>query len=136
MCSHARILAFTPPGSYSPGDRHRQTSMEEITRTVTHLINLTSLATATFGIGGMDTRTHANASCAGWPQCSNVSDPSCGCFNYGWDQQSMDTLLNFLLEKDVHTVSVWRGDITPPPGTTPQWPTWYTDALARFLAAD
>jgi len=83
----------------------------------------------------MDVPEHANASCSGWPQCTNASNVACGCFNYGWDAVSFAAFVDILLEENVSTISVWRGDITPPESTSAVWPEWFVESLRRFLAA-
>ena len=69
--------------------------------------NLHMIAPAV-GLTGMP--GHKNASCGGWPQCANTSDPKCGCIDYGWNQS---TLANFVAEVEslgIREIDVWRQD--------------------------
>ncbi len=83
-------------------------------------------------IGSVEQAGHWNASCEGWPQCTDISNEACQCFNYGWDQPSLHAFVLHLLAANVTSMSVWRSDITPPPGTTAALPDWFIAELAFF----
>eukprot|EP00038_Savillea_parva_P010499 m.190757 g.190757 ORF g.190757 m.190757 type:complete len:405 (-) comp18120_c0_seq1:2038-3252(-) len=85
-------------------------------------------------VGLTEMPNHRNASCGGWPQCANVSDPRCGCIDYGWNQSSFAAFVRNVENGGFNEIDVYRQDLTPPPGTVPSIPPWLIDELAGFLA--
>eukprot|EP01052_Picozoa_sp_SAG31_P047387 SAG31_NODE_9468_length_1273_cov_0.893526_2_plen_156_part_00 len=76
---------------------------------------------------------HENASCCGWPQCANLSNPACGCLNYGWNHSAFAAFVREVEALGIEEIDVWRQDMTPPPGTTASVPPWLMSELAGFL---
>ena len=76
---------------------------------------------------------HANASCGGWPQCTNFSDPACGCLDYGWNHSAFAKFVRDVESAGFTEIDVWREDMTPPKGTVPSIPPWLLEELAGFL---
>eukprot|EP01043_Picozoa_sp_COSAG02_P044451 COSAG02_NODE_3973_length_5970_cov_1.807529_2_plen_137_part_00 len=76
---------------------------------------------------------HENASCGGWPQCANVSNPACGCLDYGWNHSAFATFVREVEALGIQEIDVWRQDMTPPPGTNASVPPWLIAELAGFL---
>jgi hypothetical protein len=99
-----------------------------------HGIPLRQLAPA---VGLVDTPGHMNASCEGWPtnrpRCANLSDPVCGCFDYGWNETSFWQFVHAAEALGYEEIDVYRADAAPPPGTSAEIPAWFIDALAGFL---
>ena len=86
------------------------------------------------GVGLVEMPGHENASCSGWPQCTDFDNPACMCLDYGWDK---DAFRNFIMEAanaGVEEIDVWRNDITPPPGTVAFIPPWWIETLTDFLS--
>jgi hypothetical protein len=53
---------------------------------------------------------HENASCGGWPQCANLSNPQCGCLNYGWNQSALAAFVIEVEKLGIREIDVWRQD--------------------------
>ena len=53
-------------------------------------------------VGVVEMPGYVNASCGSWPQCANISDPACGCLDYGWNHSSFAA---FVREAEVAGVS-------------------------------
>ena len=85
------------------------------------------------GVGLVDASGHKNASCGGWPQCTNFSDPACGCLWYGWNASTLSAFVDAAEAAGVEEIDVWRQDMTPPPGTSADVPEWFIDTMAGFL---
>jgi hypothetical protein len=77
---------------------------------------------------------HQNASCGAFPQCANMNDPKCGCLDYGWTEAAFKVFVSDIEAAGISQIDVWRMDMTPPPGTVPAIPQWFTDGLTGFLA--
>jgi hypothetical protein len=93
-----------------------------------------SLTQVTTGIGLQSAPGHLNSSCGAWPQCANLTDPACGCCDYGWTQPTLREFLALVEAAGVQELFVWRQDMTPPPGTSASIPQWFIDEMAGFLA--
>jgi hypothetical protein len=91
-------------------------------------------AMAVPAIGLTEMPGYANASCGGWPQCTNFSNPRCGCLDYGWNQSSFAAFVRNVEAVGFTEIDVYRQDLSPPPGTTPSIPSWLIDELAGFLS--
>jgi hypothetical protein len=46
----------------------------------------------------------------GWPQCANVSNPACGCLDYGWNQSALAAFVAEVERLDIQEIDVWRQD--------------------------
>lgn len=77
---------------------------------------------------------HRDASCGGWPQCTNFSDPACGCIDYGWNRTAFAVFVRDVEAAGITEIDIYRQDMTPPPGTIPSVPPWLIAELAGFLA--
>ena len=53
------------------------------------MARLLPLQMAVPAVGLTEMPGHENASCGGWPQCANLTDPKCGCLVYGWNETSL-----------------------------------------------
>jgi hypothetical protein len=95
------------------------------------LLPLSAFATA---VGLTEMPGHANASCGAWPQCANVSNPACGCIDYGWNHTQFAAFVKDVEEAGITEIDIYRQDMTPPPGTVPAIPPWMMTELAGFLA--
>ena len=100
---------------------------------VVDLKKLMPLRQIAAGVGLVDAPGHRNASCGGWPQCTNISNPACGCLWYGWTAKTLDAFVGAAEQAGVEEIDVWREDMTPPPGTTADIPTWFIDTMTGFL---
>lgn len=89
---------------------------------------------AGIGVGLVDMPGHENASCSGWPQCTDFDNPACMCIDYGWNEQSFRKFIKDAAESGVQEIDVWRNDITPPPGTTAFIPPWWIEILTDYLS--
>lgn len=86
------------------------------------------------GVGLVDMPGHENASCSGWPQCTDFDNPACNCLNYRWDNDAFRHFITEAANAGVEEIDVWRNDITPPPGTVAFIPPWWIDILTDFLS--
>eukprot|EP01048_Picozoa_sp_COSAG05_P003807 COSAG05_NODE_185_length_14731_cov_30.866389_4_plen_340_part_00 len=88
-------------------------------------------------VGLVDAAGHENASCEGWPanrpRCANLSDPVCGCFNYGWNKTTFQQFVRDVEALGFEEIDVYRADAAPPPDTSAEIPMWFIDALEDFL---
>jgi hypothetical protein len=100
---------------------------------LTNLKAAVPLGQIAVGVGLVEMPGHRNASCGGWPQCTNFSNPACGCYDYGWTEDGFRTFTSQAAMAGVTQIDVWRQDMTPPPGTSAAIPPWFIDALAKFL---
>lgn len=98
---------------------------------LTHLLPLSVIAPA---VGMTELAGHANASCGGWPQCANISNPACGCLDYGWNHSAFSAFIRGVEALGVTEIDVYRQDMTPPPGTTAAVPDWWITELQGFLS--
>ena len=86
------------------------------------------------GVGLVEMPGHENASCSGWPQCTDFDNPACMCLDYGWDADSFRKFVTDAASAGVEEIDVWRNDITPPPGTIAFIPPWWIETLTHFLS--
>ena len=84
-------------------------------------------------VGVTELPGHENASCGGWPQCANLTNPACGCLNYSWNHSAFAAFVRRVESLGISEIDVWRQDMTPPPGTTASVPPWLMSELAGFL---
>ena len=89
---------------------------------------------AGIGVGLVDMPGHENASCSGWPQCTDFDNPACMCIDYGWTEESFRKFIMQAADAGVEEIDVWRNDITPPPGTIAYIPPWWIEILTDFLS--
>ena len=127
------MASYFGPGHHVSAGKPGFRSMSEAKGIARNFLDQATTARAAVGLGLVDTPGHQNASCGGWPQCANISYPKCGCFDYSWNQTSLHEFLVFVDSLGVRELDIWRGDITPPPGTTAEVPQWWFDELALFL---
>ena len=60
-------------------------------------------------VGLVEMPGHANASCGGWTnghQCTNLSNPDCGCIDYGWTQPTLHAFLTQAEQLGVQEIDV------------------------------
>jgi hypothetical protein len=67
---------------------------------------LPELRMAAPAVGLTEMPGHVNASCGGWPQCANVSNPACGCLDYGWNQSAFATFVRAVEAAGVTEIDV------------------------------
>lgn len=97
------------------------------------LMQLLPLQMIAPAVGVTEMAGHANASCGGWPQCANITNPKCGCLNYGWNHSTFAAFVRQVEALGIGEIDVWRQDMTPPLGTTASVPPWLMSELAGFL---
>ena len=66
-------------------------SAAEMVAPFVHLLPDVLMAAPAVGLTEMP--GHVNASCGGWPQCTNFSNPACGCLDYGWNETAFATFV-------------------------------------------
>ena len=102
--------------------------------TLANLQKMLPLPTIAPAVGLVELPGHENASCGGWPQCTNLTNRKCGCLNFLWNRS---TLHEFVLQVEAAGMSeldVWRMDMTPPRGTVPAIPPWFIAELEGFIS--
>eukprot|EP01051_Picozoa_sp_SAG22_P019690 SAG22_NODE_3714_length_1562_cov_1.432673_1_plen_336_part_00 len=70
-------------------------------------------------VGMTEMPGHENASCGGWPQCANVSNPRCGCIDYGWNQSALAAFVAEVERLGIREIDVWRQDSESTRGNPP-----------------
>eukprot|EP01050_Picozoa_sp_SAG11_P022689 SAG11_NODE_4355_length_1935_cov_0.935185_2_plen_273_part_00 len=130
---HAPTIRFMDMGSYYAGEA-------DAPRLVFNNLALARLLPRPMlapGIGLVEIPGHENASCGGWPdghQCTNLSDPACGCIDYRWSQATLHDFITQAEQLGVQEIDVWRMDLDIPPGTVPSVPPWFVAELTGFLS--
>jgi hypothetical protein len=67
-------------------------------------------------------------------QCTNLTNPACGCIDYRWTQPTLHAFITQAEQLGVEELDVWRMDLDIPPGAVPAIPPWFIAELKRFLS--